>query len=272
MREINELIWHCTATPEGRVTTVAEIDQWHKARGWSGIGYHFVVYLDGTVHVGRPVANIGAHVEGHNTGTIGCVYVGGTDKQGKPKDTRTAAQKTAMLELTKQLVAKYGIKKISGHYEYAAKACPCFKPKDEYALVLGGKPTTAPVGIPGPTPDERLRWLQSLLKTLNYDLGMVDGIMGPKTETAIFKFQHDNKLEATGTFDAPTVAKLRFLAEAALNKTPAKVVVTEVGNTVTVSSSPAVTNKSLAAVSLLVGVATALVTHNYDGLIGVLLK
>lgn len=133
MRPIKELIWHCTATPEGREVSVVEIDAWHKARGWSRIGYHKVVHLDGTVSDGRPISKIGAHVRGKNTGTIGYVYVGGVEKDGRtPKDTRTAAQKRTMRRLTKQAIAEYGLTEVSGHRDYAAKACPCFDARAEY--------------------------------------------------------------------------------------------------------------------------------------------
>ncbi len=126
-RPIDELIWHCTATAESKDYTVADIRGWHKARGWSDIGYHYVVYRDGRIMVGRPVGQIGSHVAGHNTGTIGCSYVGGVASDGKtPKDTRTPEQRASMLWLTRQLVRKHGIKKVTGHNQYAAKACPSF--------------------------------------------------------------------------------------------------------------------------------------------------
>jgi len=137
-RNVNELIWHCTATPEGRDFTVAQIDQWHKQRGWSGIGYHIVVYRDGSIHAGRSVNRVGAHVRGRNRNTIGAVYVGGVDSRGKAKDTRTAAQKKAMLELTKLITQDKRIKTISGHNQYAAKACPSFDVrKDELGNIPG---------------------------------------------------------------------------------------------------------------------------------------
>ena len=90
MRKINLIVVHCTATPEGRDVTVADIDRMHRARGWKKIGYHYVVYRDGSVHEGRPVNEVGAHVYGHNANSIGVVYVGGVAKDGKTaKDTRT---------------------------------------------------------------------------------------------------------------------------------------------------------------------------------------
>ena len=95
MREINKVIVHCTATPENRVVTVEDVRQWHKARGWSDIGYHIMIYLDGTVHEGRPIERSGAHCKGQNKNSIGIAYVGGVDKDMNPKDTRTECQKEA---------------------------------------------------------------------------------------------------------------------------------------------------------------------------------
>lgn len=128
MRNINEIIIHCSATPEGKHFTAKDIDQWHKQRGFSGIGYHFVVLLDGTIEKGRPIEKVGAHVAGRNTGTIGICYIGGLTKDGKtPKDTRTPQQKQSLINLCKSLISNYPpIKRISGHNEYAKKACPSF--------------------------------------------------------------------------------------------------------------------------------------------------
>ncbi|GLK86699.1 peptidoglycan recognition protein family protein [Ancylobacter defluvii] len=132
-RPISEIIVHCTATPEGKDYTVADIRAWHKDRGFSDIGYHYVVYRDGRVMVGRPVGQVGAHVAGHNTGTIGISYVGGVAADGKTaKDTRTAAQRASLLWLVQQLAAKHpGIRKVTGHNQYAAKACPSFDVRND---------------------------------------------------------------------------------------------------------------------------------------------
>lgn len=127
MRHINEIIIHCSATPEGRDYTVADIDRWHKARGWRGIGYHYVIYRDGSVHAGRPVEQIGAHCTGHNANSIGICYIGGVAADGKtPKDTRTPAQRIALRELVEELRAKYPGATVHGHREFAPKACPSF--------------------------------------------------------------------------------------------------------------------------------------------------
>jgi len=126
-RPIRELIVHCAATAEGKDYTIDDIRAWHKLRGFSDVGYHYVIYRDGRVMVGRPIGQVGAHVEGHNTGTVGISYIGGVTADGKtPKDTRTAAQRASMLWLVQQLCKKYPITNVTGHNQYAAKACPSF--------------------------------------------------------------------------------------------------------------------------------------------------
>ena len=132
-RKINKLIVHCSATPEGKNITVEDIDKWHKQRGWKCIGYHYVIYLDGSVHKGRDENEIGAHCAGQNANSIGICYIGGVCKDGKtPKDTRTDAQKSALIELLKLLKEKYPKATIHGHREFAAKECPCFDARYEY--------------------------------------------------------------------------------------------------------------------------------------------
>lgn len=132
MRNITKIIVHCSATPEGRDYTVADIDRWHKQRGWQGIGYHYVVYRDGSVHPGRPVEQIGAHTSGHNANSIGVCYIGGVAADGKtPKDTRTPAQRAALRDLVELLRAEYPNATIHGHREFANKACPSFNVKTD---------------------------------------------------------------------------------------------------------------------------------------------
>lgn len=133
-RKITEIIVHCSATREGVNQTVAQIRKYHvEQRGWSDIGYHYVVYLDGTIHAGRPLGKAGAHCIGHNQNSIGVCYVGGCASDGKtPKDTRTDAQKAGLLKLIKRLKAEYPQATVHGHYEFARKACPCFNAFKEY--------------------------------------------------------------------------------------------------------------------------------------------
>ena len=133
-RTITLLIVHCTATPVGREVSSAEVDQWHRQRGWKGIGYHYLIRLDGTVEPGRPEAEIGAHCQNHNAHSLGICYVGGLDGQNRPADTRTPAQRLALRELLETLHARYPHALIVGHHLFnSSKACPCFDVAAEYA-------------------------------------------------------------------------------------------------------------------------------------------
>lgn len=133
MRQITEIIIHCSATPEGKDVRAADIDRWHKQQGWECIGYHYVITLDGTIEHGRPEEQIGAHAQGHNQRSIGVCYIGGLAKDGKTaKDTRTAAQRLALQSLVTRLKAKYPQADVFGHNEVAHKDCPCFPARKEY--------------------------------------------------------------------------------------------------------------------------------------------
>ena len=128
MREITEIIVHCSDTPAGRHTTVEEIREWHLQRGWSDIGYHYVIYLDGTVHEGRPVEKIGSHCKGHNKCSIGVAYIGG----GKGVDTRTEDQRDSLVDLLVYLKTTYPKARIYGHRDFSTKSCPSFDATKEY--------------------------------------------------------------------------------------------------------------------------------------------
>ncbi len=137
MREINKIILHCSATREGQDITTETIRGWHVGeRGWSDIGYHFVVLLDGTVDKGRPIERQGAHVRGHNKGSIGICYVGGCDADMNPKDTRTDLQKDSLTELISYLMDSYEDATLHGHNEFSSKACPSFNVKEEYKELI----------------------------------------------------------------------------------------------------------------------------------------
>lgn len=134
-RTITEIIVHCTATKEGVATTTEQIKHYHMTHGWTDIAYNYVIELDGSIHNGRDVDKVGGHTTNHNAHSIGVVYVGGLDKQGKAKDTRTEAQKASLLKLLKQLKAMYPNAKIYGHNSFAKKSCPCFDAKNEYKAI-----------------------------------------------------------------------------------------------------------------------------------------
>lgn len=132
-RKIKEIIVHCSATREGRDYTVDDIRKWHRQRGFNDIGYHYVIYRDGTIHNGRDVDLVGAHCTNHNAYSIGVCYIGGCKYDGlTPKDTRTEQQKAALITLLKDLRKKYPYAKISGHRNWANKACPSFDALTEY--------------------------------------------------------------------------------------------------------------------------------------------
>jgi N-acetylmuramoyl-L-alanine amidase len=146
-KNIKRVFIHCTATREGQDIDAATIRNWHLQRGWSDIGYHFVIGIDGKVERGRPEAVAGSHVRGFNTGSIGVVYVGGLDAQGRSKDTRTPEQKAAMGALVRQLVAAYPGADVLGHRDASPdkdgdgvveqhewlKDCPCFDVRSWWA-------------------------------------------------------------------------------------------------------------------------------------------
>lgn len=134
MRKITEIIVHCSATKEGRNFSASDIDRWHREKGWNGIGYHYVVCLDGQVQEGRPLEIAGAHCVGHNSNSIGICYIGGIGDDLQPKDTRTMEQKIALHSLISRLHRQFPGATIHGHCEFAKKACPCFDVHKDYSF------------------------------------------------------------------------------------------------------------------------------------------
>lgn len=154
---IDAIVIHCSATREGQDVRATDIDKWHKERGFAMIGYNYVIDLDGTIEVGRPLSRDGAHcntsgVSGrpYNKHSIGICYVGGLDKKGNAKDTRTEAQKKAMRGLIDSLMDKYPIIEVIGHRDASPdkngdgevtqnewiKECPCFSVRDEFPMAV----------------------------------------------------------------------------------------------------------------------------------------
>ena len=128
-REIKLLVIHCSATRCNVPFTVEQLRQCHLQRGFKDIGYHFYITRDGELHHCRPISEPGAHVRGFNRHSIGICYEGGLDENGCPADTRTQAQRFALLDLLTILRHQYPEAQILGHYQLNAsihKACPCF--------------------------------------------------------------------------------------------------------------------------------------------------
>jgi len=155
--EIDAIVVHCSATREGQDVRAADIKKWHLERGFNDIGYHYVIDLDGTIEVGRKLPKNGAHCNTaglsgriYNSHSIGICYVGGLDKHGKAKDTRTPAQKVAMQSLVHNLMMEYPIAEVIGHRDASTdkngdgvisqnewvKACPCFDVKAEFPIAI----------------------------------------------------------------------------------------------------------------------------------------
>ena len=147
-RAMNTIVIHCSATKEDKDYSIEDIKKWHLQKGFKDVGYHFVIKLDGTIEIGRPLDKIGAHVANHNTNTIGICYIGGLSKNNKSKDTRTDKQKESLVNLITILKSFIPIKEIKGHRDYSKdlnnngiiesnefmKDCPCFDVQKEYEV------------------------------------------------------------------------------------------------------------------------------------------
>jgi N-acetylmuramoyl-L-alanine amidase len=131
MRQINKIVIHCAATPNFQHFTTADIDKWHKQRGFfrqnpvgnpalKSIGYHFVIYLDGSVHPGRDISEIGAHAAGANANSIGICMIG--------TDDFTVGQWDALKTLVRKLRKEHGPASVIGHRDIPGvkKTCPGF--------------------------------------------------------------------------------------------------------------------------------------------------
>lgn len=157
MKTIDSIVIHCSATRAGQDVRAADIDKWHKERGFAMIGYNYVIDLDGTVEVGRPLSIDGAHCntagtsgQSYNRHSIGICYVGGLDENGNPADTRTPEQKLSMTNLVNKLCGEYPITEIIGHRDASPdrngdgvisrnewiKQCPCFDVRAEFPIVV----------------------------------------------------------------------------------------------------------------------------------------
>ena len=156
MKTIDSIIIHCSATRAGQDLRAKDIDRIHKQRGFSQIGYNYVIDLDGMVENGRPLSIDGAHCNtkgfsesSYNKHSVGICYIGGLDASGKPADTRTIAQKTSLRELVAKLCKEYDIVEVLGHRDTSSdldgsgevepaeyiKACPCFNAEKDWGKV-----------------------------------------------------------------------------------------------------------------------------------------
>lgn len=137
---VNGIIIHCSDSDldveRHRHDDVFDIDSWHRDRGFKCVGYHFVIPLNGSIQLGRPLQYVGAHCKGMNERTIGICYIGG--RRGVVAcDTRNERQKASMKVLIAGLCSMFNIKFIKSHYEFnRSKVCPCFDADSEYRSLL----------------------------------------------------------------------------------------------------------------------------------------
>jgi N-acetylmuramoyl-L-alanine amidase len=218
------LTWHYTATYEDQDIGAVEIDRMHKARGWSGIGYHMVVRLDGRIETGRPLNVTGSHVKGQNTGNLGCVYVGGLRRATGPNigaDTRTDFQKRAMEKLTRDMLARFPtIKRIVGHMDLAATQCPGFNVgrwwqevngthNSRPALIDHDKPVVSYPTLRRGSRGQSVVTLQTELANLAFaPRGGADGVFGPATDDAVRRFQASRRIASDGIVGPATWAEI----------------------------------------------------------------
>ena len=163
MRNIDTIIIHCTATKAGEDWDIDDVRRWHVAgNGWSDVGYHALIRLDGTIEYGRPIARQGAGVKGHNKNSLHVVYVGGLNADGKPQDTMTAAQVRSLYAYVHGVVTVLGAMELIGHNDLTdEKACPSFKVLQKFpSLVAWANDPSKPA----PVPDELSRPVRKICR------------------------------------------------------------------------------------------------------------
>ena len=136
MRDFKRIILHCTATLDNAYIDVATITKWHKKRGFSDCGYHYLIHLDGTIEGGRPVFIKGSHTRGENHDSVGVAYAGGVDAETKEiKDTMRIKQEIAFVRIVDCLRIVFGNLTIHGHNEFSTKTCPNFNVQDKFSFL-----------------------------------------------------------------------------------------------------------------------------------------
>ena len=137
MKDVKWIVIHCSYTKVGQKVTVDDLDNFHQAKGWACCGYHWVIYQDGSIHPGRAEKFAGAHVKHYNQHAIGVCYIGGTDCEFEPADTRTREQKIALDAVLQTLKAVWPEAEITGHKDWEATACPSFNARREFSHITG---------------------------------------------------------------------------------------------------------------------------------------
>lgn len=127
-RTTDYIVIHTSATTPDMDIGLAEIDRWHRERGFLAVGYHYIIRRDGTLEDGRPEDTVGAHVRGFNDKSIGICMVGGLNDDSQPDDNYTELQWERLEKVVSFLEQQYPEARVMGHREMPGvkKACPCF--------------------------------------------------------------------------------------------------------------------------------------------------
>lgn len=128
-KSTDTLVIHCADTPAKMDVDVTDVREWHVLeRGWLDVGYHIFIKRDGTIQEARPIWTVGAHVEGHNSTSIGVCMAGGSDGKGNEQNNFTEAQWESLRATVRALIHAYPITTICGHRDFpkVQKYCPSF--------------------------------------------------------------------------------------------------------------------------------------------------
>ncbi len=222
MSSITHIVAHYSATYEDQNVQPDTIRQWHLARGWRDIGYHYVITQDGTRHFGRkPETSLGAHVAGHNTNKIGICVTGGLRRATGANvgvDTRNREQIAAQIALTRELLSRHPRAVLCGHRDLTPTQCPAYDVAAWWRSVQGQGEAQPPKKAEGPVtsyPVTRrgsrgaiVRKLQEALSAAGYLSAPSDGVFGPVTEAAVRSFQRDAGIDVDGLVGPMTWAAL----------------------------------------------------------------
>jgi N-acetylmuramoyl-L-alanine amidase len=130
-REVKFIVIHCTATqPDAKLESIQKY--WKEVKGWKDVpGYHYIIKSNGQLVKLLDESKNSYGVYAHNNECISLSYIGGIDKAGKPKDTRTRAQENTMFDKIVELTERYPKAKVVGHRNMPGvnKACPSFDVK-----------------------------------------------------------------------------------------------------------------------------------------------
>lgn len=207
--------------------TAEDIHRWHKANGWSGAGYHFLVRKDGSIYRLRPEGMVGAHASGSNSDSLGVCFEGAYMTETMPR-----AQIDTGMALVAHLKGKYGVSAVQAHRDVCSTDCPGVN--FPFAEIAGVAASSAPAASGGSSsggsagsgsiadvqrwagsaadgiygPNTKAALVRKLQSELNAQFGRglaVDGIWGPKTKAACVNVRRGAKGNITKTLQGALI-------------------------------------------------------------------